>query len=151
MEIYFEQYQRLLILALREPTASQLEKQNVGYIVASIGELGGVVPYTAYNAKESYINENKEVIKGFTKAIDKALEYTHTHTSEEIAEHITDYFPDTSLKDITSIVQNYKNIDAWFDNTIISEKDFNHVMDIMENAGELSKRAPYNKLVINMK
>lgn len=134
-----------------EPTASQLEKQNVGYIVASIGELGGVVPYTAYNAKESYINENKEVIKGFTKAIDKALEYTHTHTSEEIAEHITDYFPDTSLKDITSIVQNYKNIDAWFDNTIISEKDFNHVMDIMENAGELSKRAPYNKLVINMK
>lgn len=55
------------------------------------------------------------------------------------------------MKDITSIVQNYKNIDAWFDNTIISEKDFNHVMDIMENAGELSKRAPYNKLVINMK
>lgn len=134
-----------------EPTASQLEKQNVGYIVASIGELGGIVPYTAYNAKRSYIEENKDVIKGFTKAIDKALEYMNTHTADEIAGHITDYFPDTSLEDIATIVQNYKNIDAWFDNTIISKKDFGHVMDIMENAGELTKRAPYDKLVISIK
>lgn len=151
MEIYFEQYQRLFILALREPTASQLEKQNVGYIVASVGELGGVVPYTAYNARKSYIEENKDVITSFTKAINKALLYVKEHESNEIAKYLVDYFPDTPLKDIESIVQNYKNIDAWFDSTIISKKDFDHVMDIMENAGELKKRAPYNKLVINIK
>ena len=134
-----------------EPTASSLEKQGVGHIVASIGELGGTVPYTAYNARLSYIKNNEDVIKGFTKAIDKALVYVKEHNSNEIAESISSYFPDTSLNDITAIVDRYKNIDAWFDNTNISEKDFNHVMDIMENAGELTNRAPYSKLVTNIK
>ena len=134
-----------------EPTASSLEKQGVGHIVASIGELGGTVPYTAYNARLSYIKNNEDVIKGFTKAIDKALIYVKEHNSSEIAEAISSYFPDTSLNDITAIVDRYKNIDAWFDNTNISEKDFNHVMDIMENAGELTNRAPYSELVTNIK
>lgn len=134
-----------------EPTASSLEKQGVGHIVASIGELGGTVPYTAYNARLSYIKNNEDVIKGFTKAIDKALVYVKEHNSSEIAEAISSYFPDTSLNDITAIVDRYKNIDAWFDNTNISEKDFNHVMDIMGNAGELTNRAPYSKLVTSIK
>ena len=134
-----------------EPTASSLEKQGVGYIVASIGELGGTVPYTAYNARLSYIENNKDVIKGFTKAIDKALVYVKEHSSSEIAEVISSYFPDTSLNDITSIVDRYKNIDAWFGSTTISKNDFNHVMDIMENANELTNRAPYEKLVTSIK
>ena len=134
-----------------EPTSSSLEKQGVGYIVASIGELGGTVPYTAYNARLSYIENNKDVIKGFTKAIDKALVYVKEHSSSEIAEVISSYFPDTSLNDITSIVDRYKNIDAWFGSTTISENDFNHVMDIMENANELTNRAPYEKLVTSIK
>lgn len=134
-----------------EPTASSLEKEGVGYIVASVGKLGGVVPYTAYNARKSYIENNEDVIKGFTKAIDKALVYVKEHSSSEIAEIIASYFPDTSLNDITSIVERYKNIDAWFDSTIISEEDFNHVMNIMENAGELTNRAPYDKLVTSIK
>lgn len=134
-----------------EPTASSLEKEGVGYIVASVGKLGGVVPYTAYNARKSYIENNEDVIKGFTKAIDKALVYVKEHSSSEIAEIIASYFPDTSLNDITSIIERYKNIDAWFDSTIISEEDFNHVMNIMENAGELTNRAPYDKLVTSIK
>ena len=134
-----------------EPTASSLEKEGVGYIVASIGELGGTVPYTAYNARLSYIENNEDVIKGFTKAIDKALVYVKEHDSKDVAEKIASYFPDTSVEDITSIVERYKNIDAGFDNTNISESDFNHVMDIMENAGELTNKVPYNKLVTNIK
>ena len=147
MEIYSEQYQRFLILALREPTALQLEKQGYGHVVASIGELGGTVPYTAYNAKKSYIEKNPKVIKGFTKAINKALEYVKNHDSEEIAKHILSYFPDISMNDLTSIVDRYKGIDAWFDNTYISEDDFNHIQEIMENAGQLTEKAPYEKLV----
>ena len=132
-----------------EPTALQLEKQGVGYVVASIGELGGNVPYTTYNARKSYIEKNEDIIKGFTKAINKALEYTHTHTANEVAQHITDYFPDTSLNDLTEIVQRYMDIDAWFKTTEISEKDFTHVQKIVKNAGELDKTAPFDKLVNN--
>lgn len=108
-----------------------------------------MVPYTTYNAKKSYIEKNPDVIKGYTKAINKALEYTHTHSAKEVAEKITDYFPDTSLNDLTEIVERYMDIDAWFKTTEISEQDFTHVQEIVKNAGELDKTAPYDKLIDN--
>lgn len=136
-------------VALFEPTATSLQNQGYGKIVASIGELGGIVPYTTYNARKSYIDENPDVIKGFTKAINKGLDYVHTHSAEEIASNIVEYFPDTSINDLTTIVQNYMDIDAWFDTTYISEEDFNHIQEIVKNAGELTEKAPYNKLINN--
>ena len=136
-------------VALFEPTASELEKEGYGYIVASIGELGGNVPYTTYNAKKSYIKENPDVIEGFTRAIQKGLDYVHNHTSEEIAKNIKDYFPDTSDKDLVQIVQRYKDIDSWYDTTYISENDFKHIQEIVKNAGQLDENAPYSKLVNN--
>ena len=81
-------------VALFEPQALQLEKQGYGYVVASLGELGGIVPYTAYNTKKSYIEENPEVIEKFTTAIQKGLDYVHNNSSSDIAKNILDYFPD---------------------------------------------------------
>ncbi len=134
-------------VTLFEPNALQVEKEGFGYVVASVGEYGGVVPYTAYNAKKSYIEENPEIIKGFTKAIQKGLDYVHNHTDEEVAKVILDYFPDSSLNDITKIVKRYRDNDSWFNTTYITEDNFNHVQEIAENAGQLDKRAPYDKLV----
>ncbi len=132
---------------LFEPNALQLEKEGYGYVVASLGELGGVVPYTSYNAKKSYIEKNPDIIKGYTKAIEKALVYTKDHKPEELAKDLVDYFPDTSLSDLTKIIKRYKDNDSWFDTTKISEKDFDHIQDIVKSAGELDKKAPYDKLV----
>ena len=132
---------------LFEPNALQLEQEGYGYVVASLGELGGVVPYTAYHAKKSYIEENEEVIQGFSNAINKALKYTREHTPEEIAKDLVDYFPDISLDDITTIVKRYKDNDSWFETTEIKEEDFNHIQEVMENSKALEKRAPYDKLV----
>lgn len=134
-------------VSLFEPNALALEKEGKGYVVASLGELGGVVPYTTYHAKKSYIENNPEVIKGFTKAIDRALDYVHSHSESEIAEQIIDYFPDVTYNDLTKIVKRYMDIDAWYDTSFISEKDFNHIQEIIDNAGELDKKAPYDKLV----
>lgn len=136
-------------VSLFEPNALQVEKQGLGYVVASIGELGGVVPYTAYNAKKSYIDANPKVIEGFTKAIQKGLDYVHNNSEEKIAEVILDYFPDTSLNDLSKIVKRYKDIDSWFDTTYIEEENFEHIQTIVESAGELEKKAPFSKLVDN--
>lgn len=87
-------------VSLFEPNALQIEKQGYGYVVASLGELGGVVPYTAYNARKSYIEQNPDVIKSFTKATQKGLDYVHSHNSSEIADVIIKYFPDTSRTDL---------------------------------------------------
>ena len=135
-------------VSLFEPNASRVEKEGLGYIVGSIGEYGGIVPYTAYNAKKSYIEKNPKVIEGFTKAIQKGLDYVHHHSDEDVAKAILSYFPDTSLNDLTNIIKNYRSIDAWFDTTTISEKDFVHIEEIMEAAGELETRVPYSKLVL---
>ena len=136
-------------VSLFEPNALQLEKQGYGYVVASLGELGGVVPYTSYNARKSYIENNKEVIEGFTKATQKGLDYVHNHTSKEIADVILNYFPDISKNDLETIIERYKSIDSWYKTTYINENDFNHVQDIAENANQLDKRAPFDKLVDN--
>ncbi len=134
-------------VALFEPTATSLVKQGYGHIVASVGQLGGNVPYTAYNAKKSFINDNEDIIKGFSNAINKALKYVHSNNSEEIAKLIKPYFPDSSVDELKIMVQNYIDIDSWYDDTEISKKDFEHIEDIIMNANELSKKVDYEKLV----
>ncbi len=138
-------------VSLFEPNALQLEQQGFGYVVASLGELGGVVPYTTYNTKKSFIESNPEVIEGFNKAVQKGLDYVHNNDAKNIAEVIIDYFPDTSLSDLETIISRYKSIDSWFETTYINEEDFNHVQDIMESANQLDQRAPYDKLIYTPK
>lgn len=134
-------------VTLFEPNALSVEQQGLGYVVGYVGEWGGEVPYTAYNAKKSYIEENPKVIEGFTKAIDKGLEYVKTTDSEVVAKDIYEFFPELSLNDLTAIIERYKTSDAWADSTEITEEDFDHLQEIMESAGELDKRAPYDKLI----
>lgn len=134
-------------VTLFEPNALSVEQQGLGYVVGYVGEWGGEVPYTAYNAKKSYIEENPEVIEGFTKAIDKGLEYVKTTDSEVVAKDIYEFFPELSLNDLTAIIERYKTSDAWADSTEITEEDFDHLQEIMESAGELDKRAQYDKLI----
>lgn len=137
-------------VSLFEPSASQLEKQNLGSIVASLGELGGEVPYTVYNTRKSYLEKNRDVLEAFTRAIQKGLDYVHNHSGKEIAEIILNYFPDTSLEELTQIINRYKNIDSWYNTTYIKEENYNHILEIIDNAGELKGIAPYNKLVMNV-
>lgn len=131
-----------------EPTASDLEEKGYGKVVASIGQLGGNVPYTSYITKKSFVEKNGTIVKGFTKAIQRGLDYVKNHTDKEVADVIKDYFPDTKLKDIEKIVKKYREIDAWKDNTTITKDEFNHIEEIIDNAGKLEKKAPYSKLVL---
>ena len=137
-------------VSLFEPNALQIEKQGFGYVVASLGELGGEVPYTTYNTRKSYFEKNTDTLASFTRAIQKGLDYTHTHSAREIAEVILDYFPDTSLDDLTKIVERYKSVDSWYSTAYIEEANYNHVLEIIENASELNGEAPYQDLVKNV-
>ena len=134
-------------VALFEPNALELEKEGYGYVVASLGELGGVVPYTAFFARDSYLNENNELIENFDKAIQKGIDFVHNSSDKEVAEAIIDQFPDTSIDDLTKIVKRYRSIDAWPDNTEFTEEEFDHLQDIMINAGELDSKVPFSDLM----
>lgn len=136
-------------VTLFEPTASMTEDAKKGYIVASVGEAAGEVPYTAYCAKKSYIANNKENIEGFTKAIYKGEQWVKEHSAMEIAKAIQDFFPDTTVESLENSVQKYKDIDAWKENPILKEEAFDKLQLIMTEAGELEQKAPYNKIVNN--
>ena len=134
-------------VSLFEPNASQVQEQGFGYIVASLGELGGNIPYTSYSAKKSFIKENKEVIKKFNDAIQKGLDFVHNNDSETIAKIIQVEFPDTKLDDLTNTIEQYKKIDTWPTKTLFTEESFLHMQDIMINAGQLTKKVNYNELI----
>lgn len=130
-----------------EPSATALEVQGDGYVVASLGESSGYVPYTAYSAKSSYMEENPETIQSFVNALQKGMDYVQTHTPEEIAKVIEPQFKETDLATITAIVTRYYNQDTWKDNLVFEEDSFDLLQNILQEAGQLEERVPYEDLV----
>lgn len=134
-------------VTLFEPTASELEKQGKGYIVASIGQESGLIPYTAYSAPKDYIEENSDIIQKFTNAIYKGQTWVQNHSAEEIADSVAPFFTDFTRDELITVVERYKSIDAWAHTPVLEEDSLSLLMDVMEEAKELDKRAPYDKIV----
>lgn len=132
-----------------EPLASEFQAAGKGYIVASVGEGAGEVPYTSFIAKQSYIKNNEKTINSFLKAIKKAYDFMNTATNTQIASVLVKQFPSTALSSIEKSIESYKSIDAWTDNLCMTEESFNRLQDIIENAGELESRVEFSKLVDN--
>ena len=130
-----------------EPFATGLELEGSGYVVASLGTDSGYVPYTAYSAKKSYIEANPEIIQKFTNAIQKGIDYVNSHSAQEIAETIQPQFKETPLENITKIVERYKQQDTWKEDTVFEKDSFDLLQNILEEAGELPARVPYEDLV----
>ena len=132
-----------------EPTASEYQSAGEWYIVASVGEQAGEIPYTSFIALSSYIENNQDTLESFLTAIKKAHEFMSEHTDNEVAEAIVKQFPSTSINSIAASIKSYKSIDAWRTDLKGTEESFTRLQDIMENAGELTQRAPFDKIVDN--
>ncbi len=130
-----------------EPFAASLEKDKKGYVVASLGIESGMVPYTAYSAKESYMKNNPEIMQKFTNALQKGMDYVQSHTPQEIASVIQPQFPETDSDVLTTIVERYYQQETWKDDLIFEKESFELLQDILESSGELEKRVPYEELV----
>lgn len=134
-----------------EPTGTQMEEEGTGYIVASVGELSrevvGDVPYTAYSTTKEFMADNEDLIQRFTNALYKGQQWCKTASSEEIAQAMQPFFNDLSLNDLISVVDRYKEVDAWCDNPLFTEESLNALVEIMEEASELDKAPVYNDIV----
>ncbi len=136
-------------VSLFEPTASATENAGKGYIVASIGEETDELPYTAYFAKKSYIESNSDIVQKFTNAIYKGQKWVQSHSTEEVADAIIDYFPDTDRDLLITVLNRYKEIDVWSETPYLSEEGFDLLQTIIQDAGELKEKAPYDKIINN--
>ena len=134
-------------VTLFEPTATEVEASGKGYVVASMGQLSGEIPYTAYCALSSYMGKNKAIIQSFTNALYKGQQYVANHSAAEIAQIIAPQFSEMSTEDLTKVIQRYKANDTWCTEPLLKEESLNHLMDVMELAGELSERPAYKEVV----
>lgn len=134
-------------VSLFEPLATTIEKQGYGYKVAQLGSLTDEVPYTAYNARISYIENNKDIIKKFDKAIKKGLDFVNNSSSDEIAKVIMPQFPDSKYEEIKASVESYKENNTWPKDTVFTKKSFDHLQDIVIEAGLLDKKVEYSDLI----
>lgn len=134
-------------VALFEPLATKIVNEGYGYKVKQLGTLTDNVPYTAYNARISYIKNNKETIEKFDKAIQRGLDFVNNNSSDKIAKVIMSQFPDTSYNDIQNAINSYKQNNTWPQDTTFTEKSFNHLQDIVIEAGFLDKKVSYKDLI----
>ena len=132
-----------------EPVASEYQAAGKGYIVASVGEAGGEVPYTSYIAKRSWLDGNYEIAKGFLRAVMRGIEYAQTQDATKVAENLVSHFPSTSVESLATSVTSYRNIDAWVTDMAMTEASFERLQDIISGAGELDRRADFGALVDN--
>ncbi|MED9904347.1 MAG: ABC transporter substrate-binding protein [Lachnospiraceae bacterium] len=130
-----------------EPHATALEQKGDGYVVASLGEASGYIPYTAFSAKKSYIEANPDTIQAFTNALQQGMDYVNSHSPEEIAKTIQPQFPETDIASLTAIVSRYHEQDTWKEDLVFEEDSFNLLQNILEESKVLSERVPYETLV----
>lgn len=130
-----------------EPHATALEQKGDGYVVASLGMESGYVPYTAFCAKKSYLEENREVVQAFTDALQKGMDYVATHSAEEIADVIKPQFQETQKETLVAIVDRYAKQDTWKQDLVFEREAFDLLLRILEDAGVLQEKVPYEELV----
>ncbi|WP_026658837.1 ABC transporter substrate-binding protein [Butyrivibrio sp. AC2005] len=136
-------------VTLFEPTATELELSGEGFVLASVGEESGEIPYTAFFASQIYMNNNTELIRSFVSAVTKGLTWVQNSDSSEIAKVLQAQFPDTSLEVLSQVVERYRDIDAWNDSLIMKKESFDRLQDVMEEAGELNQRVEFEAIVDN--
>ena len=138
-------------VTLFEPTATEMEQSGKGYILCSMGQESGEIPYTAYFAAPSYLSAHGDVIQGFTNAVARGQRWVRDHSPEEIAEVIAGQFPDTSVETLTAVARRYQEIDAWNDTPVMKQESLERLETVMESAGELDRNqwVEFTKLVDN--
>ena len=134
---------------LFEPTATEIVESKKAYLLCSVGEIAGEIPYTAYSTTLNYFENNQDILMKFVRALYKGILYINSHTDNEVAKLLVNQFPDSTVEQLTEVVYRYRFINAWRNDLYFTEEGFNRLMDIMELAGELDQRADYDKLVNN--
>ena len=135
---------------LFEPNATKLEKEGYGYVVDSIGNKSGNMPYTTFNSRKKFIKENKDLLKDFTYALFEGIKFTNENDAKTIAQVITKQFPDTSMNDLIAIIDRYKKADVWLETPFVEEKLFINLENIMLDSNQIDKKVNYNDIFNNL-
>lgn len=132
---------------LFEPVASKLEIEGKGYVVGSFGKESGKLPYTVYIAKQSYLQEQAVTVQRFTNAVYRAQKWVADHSVDDVADAISAHFADIDRETLIRVLNRYKEQGSWATDPILDHEEYSNLETIMEHAGELKQRVPYERIV----
>lgn len=135
---------------LFEPLASKLEDNKNGYVVESVGQASGEFPYTAFYARKNYINDNKDLLTRFTNAIKKGMDYTLNNDGNVVAKAIAKQFSDTKIDDLATMIDRYKESDAWLNTPYVKEEFYNTLVLLLKENNLINETVYYKDLVNNL-
>ena len=136
-------------VTLFEPAASLMEREGKGYVLASVGEKSGEIPYTCYYAGEDYMMENPEVIERFVRALGKGQKWLEEHTPEEVAESIAPFFPDADTELLSEVTKRHKETDVFTSSPFVREEGFKRLLEVMKNSGVIENDVSFGEIVDN--
>lgn len=136
-------------VTLFEPTATEFERAGKGYIVANVGLASGEVPYTVYLVSQTMLQQDAAFVESFLRAVYRAQRWIATASDREVAEAMEPFFPDASIESLMIVANSYRATDSWKQDPIMQEADYERMLDIIEEAGELSARPDFAALVDN--
>ena len=135
---------------LFEPIATKLEDNKSGYVVESVGQISEEFPYTAFYARKNYIDENKEILEGFARAIKKGMDFTYENDGLTTAKVIKNQFSDTDIETLSTMIERYKDADAWLKTPYVEEEFYNTIVDLLKDNDLIDSPIYYNDMVNNL-
>ncbi|MCL2540187.1 MAG: ABC transporter substrate-binding protein [Firmicutes bacterium] len=132
-----------------EPNASDVAETGRGFIVGSVGQAAGEVPYTAFTANASFLKNNKDKATKFLRAVLKGYNYLVTADINDIVAALKPHFVGISDNSIKNSILSYVAIDAWCDTPVMKPEALDRLQDIMIAAGEITQKLPFATVVDN--
>lgn len=132
-----------------EPSASTMELAGEGYIVASVGEATGNMPYTCFMVTREYLDAQPELVEAFVRAIYKGQQFVQSHSAQEIAGAMLESFPDSDPELIATVIQRYLDIDVWKSEPMMVEEDYQRLLAVIREAGIIDEAPEMKDLVDN--
>lgn len=131
---------------LQGPAPQQLEKDGVGYVVASVGAAMPPVAFSSLMASREFLET--ETVKAFLRAYRKAREWVNYITPEAVARAEARFFPDVSREALAAAIARYQDLGCWHGGVEIRREHYDQALEVFLYNGLISRRHAYEQVVV---
>jgi NitT/TauT family transport system substrate-binding protein len=129
------------------PAPQQLERESVGYIVASVGEAMPPVAFSSLMASREFLKT--DAAKAFIRAYARARRWVNQAPAEEVAGGEAEFFPQTDRDALTKTIARYQGLGCWDGGLAITSERYEQALNVFLHSGKISRRYPYADVVVH--
>jgi NitT/TauT family transport system substrate-binding protein len=127
------------------PAPQQLEHDNAGHVVASVGEAIGPVAFSSLAATREWLGT--DMARRFMHAYRKARAWLIATPAAKVAETESAFFPEIDRAVLASTIAYYQKLGCWSPHVEITRPAFEVALDVFQHSGLITKRHRYEDVV----